>query len=295
MAKYILVFIVSVGAFVLTMLCGSIDRPSQFAAGGLLYFLAGYLFMGRKGNPIINYIILYLPFLFPYTTYAFYAYVNNPSSNLLFDNLPIIVLVPSAIYIGHFCKLRFGIRFIKSPLPIFFMIMFPVLLFICWHNCYNLLNTDHLLIRKLPDNMVLRDESGKVIDRSMWHGKVIVLDLWSRTCGFCIQQMPEYEKFYKRFNGRKDVLVYSLYLPIKNDDESVQQKLFEELKYDFPFISSNIDFKQTAQKFGFEGVPQFLILGKDGTIQYSGQFNYQGYKFVNNAYTMVEMYSRKTN
>jgi len=53
---------------------------------------------------------------------------------------------------------------------------------------------------KMP-NIVLYDQYGKKHNIEEYKGKVVVINFWATWCGYCVQEMPEFEKVYKEFGS----------------------------------------------------------------------------------------------
>ena len=51
---------------------------------------------------------------------------------------------------------------------------------------------------KLP-NIVLYDQYGKKHNIEEYKGKVIVINFWATWCGYCVEEMPAFEKIYEEF------------------------------------------------------------------------------------------------
>ena len=60
---------------------------------------------------------------------------------------------------------------------------------------------------KLP-NIVLYDQYGKKHNIEEYKGKVVVINFWATWCGYCVEEMPAFEKVYKEFgSNKKDVII----------------------------------------------------------------------------------------
>ena len=60
---------------------------------------------------------------------------------------------------------------------------------------------------KVP-NIVLQDQYGKKHNLEEYKGKVVVINFWATWCGYCVQELPEFEKVYKEFGSNKKDVEY---------------------------------------------------------------------------------------
>lgn len=59
---------------------------------------------------------------------------------------------------------------------------------------------------KVP-NLVLYDQYGKEHNLEEYKGKVIIVNFWATWCGYCVEEIPAFEKVYKEFgSNEKDVI-----------------------------------------------------------------------------------------
>lgn len=275
----------SIILFCVTVYSGAFGDPVRLATASALYFLAGFLI--KKERTWIQYLILYLPFLSIFTGFLFQQFISDPGQTRFFENLPLVITVPLALYIGYRCNTFVKNAQRKWMLLIMYCMIAPAFLYYGWFNYTSQSHKEKLQMVELPQHLTLRDVEGNIIEQEQWKGKVVILDIWTRTCGICLSQMPHFNDYFNAFKTNEDIRIYSLYLPIKGDEDSVATDLFATLEYDFPIIISDIDFKTLAKEMGFGGVPLFLIIDKNGAIRYSGLFNYSSYNVLNNAYALT--------
>lgn len=119
--------------------------------------------------------------------------------------------------------------------------------------------------RTAPD-FTLTDAKGAKVSLSSYRGKVVVLNFWTKTCGPCMEEMPEISTLTKVLRDRKDVAV----LTVSSDDgpEDVRDTLKAVLREDPPFeILFDPDQKVVAGKFGTHLYPETWIIDKRGVIR----------------------------
>jgi thiol-disulfide isomerase/thioredoxin len=119
--------------------------------------------------------------------------------------------------------------------------------------------------RKLP-SFEVHDLDGRVRKSSDWAGKVVVLNLWTRTCGPCLEEMPALAQLARSLYGRKDVVVAT----ISTDDEvqEVRDTLKSVLR-ETPTFETLIDpdSKVVRGKFGTDLFPETWIIDAHGIIR----------------------------
>ena len=119
--------------------------------------------------------------------------------------------------------------------------------------------------RTAPD-FTLTDAAGAQVSLSSYRGKVVVLNFWTKTCGPCMEEMPEIATLTKVLKDRDDVAV----LTVSTDDgpADVKDTLRSVLREDPPFrILFDPDQKVVAGKFGTHLYPETWIIDKRGVIR----------------------------
>ena len=54
---------------------------------------------------------------------------------------------------------------------------------------------------KAPD-FKLRTVQGKLVNLSDYKGKVVLLNFWGTWCGPCLQEIPDFNKLYSKYNKK---------------------------------------------------------------------------------------------
>ena len=102
----------------------------------------------------------------------------------------------------------------------------------------------------------------KPIDLAAHVGKdVILLDFWATWCGPCVEAMPEVDGVAKKFADR-GLVFYAV--NVAEDAETIKEFL-KTSKLEVP-VAMDADGKIT-QSYGVEGIPQTVLIGKDGKVQ----------------------------
>jgi peroxiredoxin len=119
--------------------------------------------------------------------------------------------------------------------------------------------------RKAP-NFTLKGMKGETISLEDYRGKVVVLNFWTKTCGPCMEEMPDLAELTRILRSRSDVAV----LTVSTDDgpEDVQGTLKAVLREDPPFpVAFDPDLKVVRDQFGTRLFPETWIIDKNGIIR----------------------------
>lgn len=119
--------------------------------------------------------------------------------------------------------------------------------------------------RKLP-SFALPNMKGTTVPSESFQGKVVVLNFWTKTCGPCLEEMPEIVELTKILRDRKDVVV----LTISTDEgpNDVRDTLKSIMREEPPFeVLFDPDSKIVAGKFGTRLFPETWIIDKRGVIR----------------------------
>ena len=125
---------------------------------------------------------------------------------------------------------------------------------------------------KMP-NIVLYDQYGKKHNIEEYKGKVVVINFWATWCGYCVQEMPEFEKVYKEFgSNKKDVIILGVAGPIsKKNQNNVDVEKDEVISF---LKKKNITYPtlmdETGKSFDdykVRALPMTYVINKDGYLE----------------------------
>lgn len=113
----------------------------------------------------------------------------------------------------------------------------------------------------------LVDMDGQHVTLDSYKGKVVVLNFWTKTCGPCLEEMPDLVELTKILEPRKDVVVLAVSTDEGPDD--VKDTLKSILKQDRPpfRVLFDPDSKVVAGKYGTRLFPETWILDQRGVIR----------------------------
>ena len=118
-------------------------------------------------------------------------------------------------------------------------------------------------ITKLPAaSFVCKDIHNKNIKLSDFKGKYILVDFWATWCGPCRGELPFLGKKEEEFKNSNIV-----FLSISMDKNTkTWTKFVKKNKLKGIQIIAGNENKNISKHYGIKGIPQFMLLGKDGKI-----------------------------
>jgi peroxiredoxin len=119
--------------------------------------------------------------------------------------------------------------------------------------------------RKVP-SFTLKDTRGHDVSLDSYRGKVVVLNFWTKTCGPCMEEMPEIADLARILRPLDDVAVVT----VSTDDtaQEANDTLKSVLKDEPPFaVLMDPDAKMVKGKFGTSLYPETWIIDKSGVVR----------------------------
>ncbi len=119
--------------------------------------------------------------------------------------------------------------------------------------------------RKAPD-FSLTDMKGNAVHLSDYRGKVVVLNFWTKTCGPCMEEMPDIAELAKIVKPYPDVTV--LTVSVDDGPADVKDALHAVLREDPPFaVLFDSESKIVKDTYGTRLFPETWIVDKKGVIR----------------------------
>jgi len=129
-----------------------------------------------------------------------------------------------------------------------------------------LLRPDYMAAERRAPDFTLKDLHGKSVRLEELRGKVVVLNFWSKTCGPCLEEMPDLAELTKIVRDRPDVAVVAVSIDDGPDD--VRPTLRSILREDPPFaVLFDPDAKTVTGKYGTRLYPETWFIDKRGVIR----------------------------
>jgi peroxiredoxin len=119
--------------------------------------------------------------------------------------------------------------------------------------------------RRMPA-FTLKDMNGREVSSTSLLGKVVVLNFWTKTCGPCLQEMPEIADLAKILRPDADVAL----LTVSTDEgpADIKDTLKGVLREEPPFpVLFDPDSRVVGGEFGTHLFPETWIIDKRGIIR----------------------------
>ncbi len=115
-------------------------------------------------------------------------------------------------------------------------------------------------LNKAPD-FTVTDKDGKEVKLSDFEGKPVVINFWATWCGFCRQEMPDFEEIYKEMG---DDVVFMMVNATDNVRETVEQasEYIKKEGYSFPVYYDTLG--EAAYSYGVSSLPVTYFIDSEG-------------------------------
>lgn len=124
------------------------------------------------------------------------------------------------------------------------------------------------------------DADGKVHHLSEFFGKVLYIDLWTTWCMPCCMEIPYMEKMVEHYKDNDKIQFISISL---DQDRNAWLKKIKKDKPAWPQFNANKEQDIALSKqWGISGIPRFLIINADGTINNANAFRPSNENFIKN-------------
>ncbi|ULC59981.1 TlpA family protein disulfide reductase [Flaviramulus sp. BrNp1-15] len=281
MKKYKSLIILSILTTLIAIFSGAINWVFQFICVGILYFISTMLLFRNgffKKKPLYAVVII-IPFLL---IYGFVVIGRLIQYNEV-HTLPILIIPIISVLFGYL----FSFFNLKNSSKLIYAIIIIIIGYIGMPNWLNFAFDKENPINEPFPELVLSDINQKPF--KLKGNKVIILDLWSTSCGICIKKFPDFEKLMLDYKNDSEVEFYTLNLPLKRD--SIRDITSYVSKYKFQSLFA--EKYDSWSKLNNETVPKILILNKNKNIVYKGRMNDKWYHFYNNIENLIMKYKNE--
>jgi peroxiredoxin len=135
---------------------------------------------------------------------------------------------------------------------------------VCSAPCY--LRPDYMGADRRAPGFTLKDLTGATVSLDSYRGRVVVLNFWTKTCGPCLEEMPELAELTKILRDRADVAVLAVSIDEGPDD--VKPTLQTVLREPPPFsVLFDPDSNVVAGRYGTRLFPETWFIDKRGVVR----------------------------
>lgn len=129
----------------------------------------------------------------------------------------------------------------------------------------NLFNTLRHLIKGNPaPEWKYLDSKNKEVSLSSFKNKVVYIDVWATWCGPCLRELPHLEKLQEYYSNSKDIVFVSI--SIDQDKNAWAAMLKDKQMKGTQLIADNAWSSKIVSDYRINGIPRFMIIGRDGNI-----------------------------
>jgi peroxiredoxin len=135
---------------------------------------------------------------------------------------------------------------------------------VCSAPCF--LRPDYMAADRRAPDFAMKDLRGATVTLESLRGKVVVLNFWTRTCGPCLEEMPEIAELAKVLRDRSDVVVVTV--SVDEGPDEVKPTLQTVLREEPPFeVLFDPESKVVRDKYGTRLFPETWFIDKRGVIR----------------------------
>lgn len=111
-----------------------------------------------------------------------------------------------------------------------------------------------------PD-FLIEDWDGKEFTLADFAGKPVVLNFWASWCGYCKQEMPDFEELYKEMGKDVHFIMLNATDGVRETEE-VAKDFIQKKGYEFPVYFDNG--LEASMDYGASGLPMTVFLDSQG-------------------------------
>lgn len=114
------------------------------------------------------------------------------------------------------------------------------------------------------------DPQGNPHKLSEYFGKVLYIDIWATWCGPCCAEIPHIEKHVAHYKDNPKIQFISI--SIDSNKQAWNNKLEKDKPEWLQFLCNKEEYELISKQWGITGIPRFVIINADGTINQGEAF-----------------------
>ena len=111
---------------------------------------------------------------------------------------------------------------------------------------------------QLAPDFLLLDLEGVEHSLAEYRGKIVVMNFWNSSCGYCLQELPVLDDLQEEFAGEIKVLKINV-----NDAVQTVEELWAEQGYKTTVLLGN---NEIAETYMVRAIPDTLVIDREGII-----------------------------
>jgi peroxiredoxin len=127
-------------------------------------------------------------------------------------------------------------------------------------NSYSLIEAAS---RKPAPDLSLPNIDGQQLSLSQYRGKVVLLDFWAVDCGGCVQEIPWYVEFDKKY---RDKGLQPLGIDMYGESPSYIKAYMQKTQMQYPIAVGN---DAIGERFHAQELPMTILIDRQGRIAVS--------------------------
>lgn len=112
------------------------------------------------------------------------------------------------------------------------------------------------------EDFTMYDADGKEVALSSFQGKVTVVNFWATWCGYCKQEMPDFQKAYEKYGDKVNFIMLNATGGKETKEKAA--KYVKDEKFTFPVYYDEDQSGQTT--YGIYSFPTTFIVDSQGNI-----------------------------
>ncbi len=137
----------------------------------------------------------------------------------------------------------------------------------------------HLIKGNPAPEWKYKDLKNKEVSLSSFKNKVVYIDVWATWCGPCLRELPHLEKLQELYASTQDLVFVSI--SIDQDKKAWEAMVKDKNMKGIQLFADQAWSSKIVSDYRINGIPRFLIIGKDGMIVDANALRPSAKKLIN--------------